>query len=84
MHDIGDSLAQNQFNDIVTDMEKITVTYHDVMTLMQDLKTIGAHNMNPTRPPHLMGKNKLHTMIQHYEKRWKRTAPRSQKNKLST
>jgi malonyl-CoA O-methyltransferase len=41
--------------------------YHDAMTLMRDLKTLGAHNVNQGRRRGLTGKHALQTMIEAYE-----------------
>jgi malonyl-CoA O-methyltransferase len=45
MHDIGDLLVNNRFSTPVMDMEYITLTYDDVISVMRDLKAIGAHNV---------------------------------------
>src|SRR5665811_1899268 len=57
MHDIGDMLVQGGFADPVMNMEYITLTYDDVRGVLQDLKTIGAHNATAGRGRGLMGKN---------------------------
>jgi malonyl-CoA O-methyltransferase len=44
MHDIGDTLSRAGFGDPVMETEYLTVPYDDVMTLMRDLKGIGASN----------------------------------------
>jgi len=41
--------------------------YQDVMTLMRDLKTLGAHNVNKGRRRGLTGKKALQQMIESYE-----------------
>ena len=41
--------------------------YQDVMTLMHDLKTLGAHNVNKGRRRGLTGKQALQKMIEAYE-----------------
>ncbi len=41
--------------------------YQDVMTLMRDLKTLGAHNVNKGRRRGLTGKQALEQMIESYE-----------------
>ncbi|MDH5325363.1 MAG: malonyl-ACP O-methyltransferase BioC [Gammaproteobacteria bacterium] len=68
MHDIGDALLRCGFADPVMDMECLTMTYHDALTLMRDLKTIGARNAAPDRNTALQGKRGFQTMLQHYEK----------------
>ena len=67
MHHVGDWLIQSHFNDPVMDMEYMTVTYKKVLTLMRDLKHIGATNQNPNRRKTLLGKNKLALLEKHYE-----------------
>jgi malonyl-CoA O-methyltransferase len=67
MHDIGDALVRNSFAEPVMDMELLTMTYHDVPSLMRDLKTIGAHNVTQGRSRKLTGKGRLHRVISAYE-----------------
>ncbi len=68
MHDIGDMLVHGGFADPVMDMEYITLTYDDVRGVLQDLKTIGAHNATAGRSPGLMGKNAWARLIDNYER----------------
>ena len=68
MHDIGDLLVHNGFATPVMDMEYITLTYSNVISVMHDLKAIGAHNALLGRQQGLMGKNKWHKAISEYEK----------------
>ncbi len=68
MHDLGDGLLRNGFADPVMDREDIVLTYQDARTLMSDLKTIGAHNVNRGRHSGLTGKNKLNAMLAAYER----------------
>jgi malonyl-CoA O-methyltransferase len=67
MHDIGDMLVHAGFADPVIDMEQITMTYADAMTLMRDLKAIGAHNVTEGRPRALAGRRALQAVATHYE-----------------
>jgi malonyl-CoA O-methyltransferase len=67
MHDIGDMLVNTGYADPVMDMERITVTYGDVRTLMRDLKAIGAHNVTLGRPGSLSGKSLIRKVEQNYE-----------------
>ena len=67
LHDVGDALLQTGFADPVMDMEMLTVTYKDVITVMSDLKQIGAHNVMQGRSHNITGKNKLQKMIKAYE-----------------
>ena len=68
MHDIGDMLVHSGFAEPVMDMEYITLTYSDVRSVMQDLKTIGAHNVTAGRGQGLMGKNAWARLIENYER----------------
>lgn len=68
MHDIGDMLVQAGFSEPVMDMEYITLTYDDVRGVLQDLKSIGAHNTTEGRGQGLMGKNAFKRLLENYEK----------------
>ncbi|HEU0188741.1 MAG TPA: malonyl-ACP O-methyltransferase BioC [Gallionella sp.] len=68
MHDIGDMLIHSGFAEPVMDMEMITLTYDDVRGVLQDLKTIGAHNATAGRGHGLMGKNAWARLIGNYER----------------
>ena len=67
MHDLGDGLLQAQLRDPVMDTERLVVTYDSVMTIMRDLKAIGAQNIMQKRQRSLYGKNKFQQMLAHYE-----------------
>ncbi|MDV6344451.1 malonyl-ACP O-methyltransferase BioC [Nitrosomonas sp. Is37] len=67
MHDIGDLLVYNGFATPVMDMEYITLTYHEVMDIMRDLKAIGAHNVTYGRQRGLTGKGRWQQVMKHYE-----------------
>lgn len=56
MHDIGDALMRAGFEAPVMDVEYYTLTYDDVLSLMRELKAIGAHNVAGGRPRGLAGK----------------------------
>lgn len=72
MHDIGDALMRAGLAEPVMDVEHLTVTYPNVLGLMHDLKTIGAHNATAGRPRGLTGRAQLRAMEQGYE-RFRRT-----------
>jgi len=59
MHDVGDALMQAGFAQPVMDMDMITMTYHSVRELMQDLKQIGANNAHHSQRKSLTGKQRL-------------------------
>ena len=67
MHDIGDALLRHRFAEPVMDTEYLTMTYRDAMTLMKDLKQLGAHNVTRGRSRHLTSKAQLKRMLQAYE-----------------
>lgn len=67
MHEIGDALLQAGFQDPVTDMEMITMTYANVRQLMRDIKQIGASNTDSNRSKGLMGKAKIKAFENAYE-----------------
>lgn len=68
MHDIGDMLVAGGYADPVMDMEYITLTYNDVKAVMQDLRSIGAHNATAGRATGMMGKNAWGRVVENYEK----------------
>lgn len=67
MHDIGDLLVHNRFATPVMDMEYITLNYDDVISVMRDLKAIGAHNVAQGKQQGMTGKSKLTKVIDQYE-----------------
>ncbi|HHC74246.1 MAG TPA: malonyl-[acyl-carrier protein] O-methyltransferase BioC, partial [Thiothrix sp.] len=66
MHDVGDALMQAGFAQPVMDMDMITMTYHSVRELMQDLKQIGANNADRQQRKSLTGKQRLLAFEQAY------------------
>lgn len=68
MHDIGDMLVAGGFADPVMDMEYITLTYDDVKAVMQDLRSIGAHNATAGRASGMMGKKTWARVLENYER----------------
>ncbi len=67
MHDLGDALMRTQFAEPVMDMEHITLTYTDVVSVMRDLKAIGAHNVARGRRAGLLGKQHYARFVAAYE-----------------
>ena len=67
MHDVGDALMNTHWAEPVMDAERITVTYREVRTLMQDLKHLGAHNVTVGRPRGLTGKQRWQQVAGAYE-----------------
>lgn len=67
MHDIGDALMRAGLAEPVLDVERYTLTYDDTLTLMRDLKAIGAHNVTAGRPAGLTGRGRFARMREAYE-----------------
>ena len=67
MHDIGDALTRAGFSAPVLDVERYTLTYDDVKSVMKDLKAIGAHNATQGRSRGLQGRGFLQQLTQQYE-----------------
>lgn len=67
MHDIGDALVRAGFADPVLDVERVVLTYDDVISVMRDLKSIGAHNATDGRVRGLQGRKFLQNLTQQYE-----------------
>ncbi len=67
MHDIGDALTRAGFAEPVLDVERVELTYADVLALVRDLKAIGAHNVTSARLKGLTGRGKWRAMTQAYE-----------------
>ncbi|HXH54278.1 MAG TPA: malonyl-ACP O-methyltransferase BioC [Gammaproteobacteria bacterium] len=66
MHHIGDMLIQTQLLDPVMDMEMITLTYQNLMGLIQDLKDTGENYVNRQEPIGLIPKSTLDQLIKAY------------------
>lgn len=67
MHDLGDALVRAGFADPVMDVEHFTLTYPDVMTVLHDLKNLGAHNVDEGRARGLTGKTRFARFRSAYE-----------------
>lgn len=67
MHDIGDTLVRAGFADPVMETEYLTVPYDDVITLMRDLKGIGASNSHAERARGMLGRKRLAALAEAYE-----------------
>lgn len=67
MHDIGDALVRAGFSAPVLDVERFTLTYDDVKSVMLDLKNIGAHNATEGRTRGLHGRAFLAELARKYE-----------------
>jgi len=67
MHDLGDDLLSSGFAEPVMDMDMMTLTYNDVMSVMTDLKAIGANTPVKNNMRGLLTPGKLQKMIAQYE-----------------
>ena len=67
MHNVGDELLRAGYREPVMDVERLTLEYPDVMSLMRELKGLGAHNVASQRLHGLTGKSSLKGMLQAYE-----------------
>ena len=67
MHDVGSALARAGLAEPVLDVDRIELDYPDTLSLMRDLKAIGAHNVTAGRPRTLLGRRKLARMSEAYE-----------------
>jgi malonyl-CoA O-methyltransferase len=67
MHEVGDALLHTGLTEPVLDVDHFEVDYPDVLTLMRDLKAIGAHNVTEGRSRTLAGRSRLARVQQAYE-----------------
>ena len=67
VHEVGDALVQAGLTEPVLDVDRIEAGYPDVLTLMRDLKAIGAHNVTAGRSRALTGRARLARVQQAYE-----------------
>jgi malonyl-CoA O-methyltransferase len=68
-HALGSALMQAGLAEPVLDVDRIVVGYPDVITLMRELKAIGAHNVTNGRARGLTGRRRLAAMTAAYEAR---------------
>lgn len=67
MHDIGDGLLTTGFRDPVLERDDFVLTYADALTLMRELRAIGATNADAKRQRTLTGKAHLARVVDAYE-----------------
>jgi malonyl-CoA O-methyltransferase len=67
MHDVGAALVRAGLQEPVLDVDRTQLTYSDGMTLMRDLKSIGARNATAGRPRALAGRSRLQRVLDAYE-----------------
>jgi len=66
-HALGSALMHARLGEPVLDVDRIVAQYPDVMTLMRELKAIGAHNVTQGRARGLTGRHRLGAMTRAYE-----------------
>jgi malonyl-CoA O-methyltransferase len=64
---LGSALLHAGLAEPVLDVDRIVTGYDDVLTLMRELKAIGAHNVTRGRPRGLTGRKRLAAMTRAYE-----------------
>lgn len=67
MHDLGDAMLRAGLVEPVLDVERMTLTYGEVLSLMRELKAIGAHNVTAGRRHGLTGRTAFGHMLTAYE-----------------
>ncbi len=66
-HALGSALLQAQLSEPVLDVDRIVERYPDALSLMRELKAIGAHNVTRGRARGLTGRRRLSAMVSAYE-----------------
>jgi malonyl-CoA O-methyltransferase len=66
-HVLGSALMQARLAEPVLDVDRIVTHYPDALTLMRELKAIGAHNVTQGRARGLTGRRRLAAMTRAYE-----------------
>jgi malonyl-CoA O-methyltransferase len=66
-HALGAALLHAQLAEPVLDVDRVVEGYDDVMSLMRELKAIGAHNVTQGRARGLTGRRRLTAMTRAYE-----------------
>jgi len=67
VHDVGSALMRAGLAEPVLDVDHHELRYPDTLTLMRDLKALGAHNVTAGRPRTLLGRQHLQRMQAAYE-----------------
>lgn len=68
MHDVGDLLVAAGFADPVLDVERITMTYRDLMKMLRELKQLGANTVLGRHVSGLTGKHRFAAMCETYKR----------------
>lgn len=66
-HALGGALMHAGFAEPVLDVDRIVMCYPDTLSLMRELKAIGAHNVTRGRARGLTGRRRLAAMTRAYE-----------------
>jgi malonyl-CoA O-methyltransferase len=66
-HALGSALMHAGLAEPVLDVDRIVMRYDDALTLMRELKAIGAHNVTNGRARGLTGRRRLEAMKRAYE-----------------
>lgn len=66
-HALGSAMMHAGLAEPVLDVDRIVVGYSDVLSLMRELKAIGAHNVTRGRARGLTGRKRLAAMTRAYE-----------------
>jgi malonyl-CoA O-methyltransferase len=64
---LGSALMHAGLDEPVLDVDRIVMGYDDAISLMRELKAIGAHNVTNGRPRGLTGRRRLEAMTRAYE-----------------
>jgi len=67
MHDVGDALVRAGLTEPVLDVERVVLTYPDAISVMRELKAIGAHNVTAGRARGLTGRRRWQRVSEAYE-----------------
>jgi len=67
VRDIGDALMRSGLEEPVLDVDRTQLTYDDGLSLMRDLKSLGARNATAGRPRSLLGRARLQRVLGAYE-----------------
>jgi len=68
MHEIGDALISNGFGAPVLDVDRYTLTYPDVKSMLSDLKRLGSTNASSERSRGMMGREMIDNLYEAFEK----------------
>lgn len=67
VRDVGDALLHAGLKEPVLDVDQTQLTYGDGISLMRDLKSLGARNATAGRPRALLGRTRLQRVLSAYE-----------------